>query len=59
MFVFVLKARLPPLAERQREVAQLTEVIARACRRPPENVHILYLPEGSGRMAFGGQIVPD
>jgi hypothetical protein len=57
--VSVLKAKLPSLAERQREVAQLTEMIARACRRPPENVHILYLPEGSGRMALAGQIVPD
>ena len=59
VFVSVLKARLPPLDERQREVARLTEAVARACQRPSENVHILYLPEGSGRMAFGGRIVQD
>ena len=59
VFVSVLKAKLPPLDERQREVTRLTEAIARACRRPPENVHILYLPEGAGRMAFGGTLVPD
>jgi phenylpyruvate tautomerase PptA (4-oxalocrotonate tautomerase family) len=59
VFVSVLKAKLPPPDERQREVTRLTEAVARACRRPPENVHILYLPEGAGRMAFGGRIVPD
>ena len=59
VFVSVLKAKLPPLDERQREVTRLTEAVARVCRRPPENVHILYLPEGAGRMAFGGTLVPD
>ena len=59
VFVSVLKAKLPPIDERQHEVARLTEVIACICRRPPENVHILYLPEGAGRMAFGGTLVPD
>ena len=59
VFVSVLKAKLPPIDERQREVTRLTEAIARTCRRPPESVHILYLPEGAGRMAFGGTLVPD
>jgi phenylpyruvate tautomerase PptA (4-oxalocrotonate tautomerase family) len=59
VFVSILKAKLPPLDQRQSEVARLTEAIARICRRPPENVHILYLPEGAGRMAFGGTLVPD
>jgi phenylpyruvate tautomerase PptA (4-oxalocrotonate tautomerase family) len=59
VFVSVLKAKLSPLDERQREVTRLTEAVARVCRRAPENVHILYLPEGAGRMAFGGRIVLD
>ena len=59
MFVSVLKAKLPPPDERQLEVTRLTEAVARICRRPPENVHILYLPGGAGRMAFGGTLVPD
>ena len=59
VFVSILKAKLPPLDQRQSEVARLTEAIARICRRRPENVHILYLPEGAGRMAFGGTLVPD
>ena len=59
VFVSVLKAKLAPLNERQREVTQLTEAVARVCRRPPEKVHILYLLEGAGRMAFGGTLVPD
>jgi phenylpyruvate tautomerase PptA (4-oxalocrotonate tautomerase family) len=59
VFVSILKAKLPPLDEHQREVTRLTEAVARICRRPLENVHILYLPEGAGRVAFGGRIVPD
>ena len=59
VFVSVLKAKLPPLDERRHEVMRLTEAMARACRRPPESVHIQYLPEGAGRMAFGGTLVPD
>jgi len=59
VFVSVLKAKLPPIDERQVEVTRLIEAVASACRRPPENVHILYLPEGAGRMAFGGTLVPD
>jgi phenylpyruvate tautomerase PptA (4-oxalocrotonate tautomerase family) len=59
VFVSVLRAKLTPLNERQREVTRLTEAIAHTCRRSPENVHILYLPEGAGRMAFGGTLVPD
>jgi phenylpyruvate tautomerase PptA (4-oxalocrotonate tautomerase family) len=59
VFVSILKAKLLPLDERQSEVTRLTAAVALVCRRPPENVHILYLPEGAGRVAFGGRIVPD
>lgn len=58
VFVTVLKAHLPEPAALQAEVAALTEAIAAACGRPPENVHILYLPPGVGRVAFGGKLVP-
>jgi phenylpyruvate tautomerase PptA (4-oxalocrotonate tautomerase family) len=57
VFVTVLKARLPEPAALQVEVTALTQVIAAACGRPPENVHVLYQPAGAGRVAFGGRLV--
>ena len=57
VFVTVLKAKLPEPEALEREVCLLTAEIARLCRRPQESVHILYLPEGTGRMAFGGKLV--
>ena len=60
VFVSVLKAKLPTAAELQTEIASLTAAVAQVCARPPENVHVIYLPEGSGRVAFGGkQVTPD
>lgn len=56
VFVSVLKSKLPSPSDLQKEASQLTAAIAQVCNRPAENVHILYLPEGTGRIAFGGQI---
>ena len=44
-------------AELQTEVDRLTAAIAQICDRPAENVHIIYLPEGAGRIAFGGKVI--
>jgi phenylpyruvate tautomerase PptA (4-oxalocrotonate tautomerase family) len=57
VFVKVLKAKLPSPAAMQTEVAGLTSAVAQTCGRPQENVHIIYEPEGAGRVAFGGDIV--
>ena len=57
VFVSVLKSKLPLPEEMQVEVDGLTAVIAQTCQRPKENIHVLYLPEGRGRIAFGGEIV--
>ena len=57
VFVTVLKARRPVPEQMQAEVARLAQAIAQACGRPVENVHILYLPEAAGRLAFGGRLV--
>lgn len=59
VFVTVLKASLPDPSTMQREIAALTAAVAQACGRPPENVHIFYLPAAAGRAAFGGKWVPD
>ena len=57
VFVSVLIARLPSPDKMQIEVAKLTAAIAKVCARPEENVHIIYLPEGAGRVSFGGKII--
>jgi phenylpyruvate tautomerase PptA (4-oxalocrotonate tautomerase family) len=59
IFVSVLKSRLPSKAELAREAQQLAQAIARISDRPPDNVHILYLPEGVGRIAFGGRLLDE
>lgn len=57
VFVTVLKSRVGGPKELKEEAAKLCAALARACGRPPENVHILYLPEAAGRMSFGGELV--
>ena len=60
VFVSILKAHLPAPDALQAEASRLTEEIAQVCARPVENIHLFYLPEGAGRIAFGGKIVgPD
>lgn len=58
VFVTVLKARFPTPEELPDEVSRLTTAVAKACQRPGANVHVLYLPEARGRIAFGGNLVP-
>jgi len=58
VIVSVLKAQTPSLESLQAEVTKLTAIIAQICNRPPENIHIIYLPEGAGRVAFGGKVLP-
>ncbi|MCH7663623.1 MAG: hypothetical protein IH859_07115 [Chloroflexi bacterium] len=55
VFVEVLKAELPQGEEMGKEAAKLATEIGRICGRRRENVHILYLPAGAGRIFFGGR----
>jgi phenylpyruvate tautomerase PptA (4-oxalocrotonate tautomerase family) len=57
VFVSVLKAQRPTDVALRDEIAQLTTEVARLVRRAPENVHVLYLPDARGRIAFGGELV--
>ena len=59
VFVTVLRAHLPAADILKDEVRRLTDVIAGLCDRPPENVHLQYLPPGACRVAFGGTLVPE
>ena len=58
VFVSVLKSRSCGPLEVKDEAARLCDALALACGRPRENIHILYLPDAAGRMAFGGELVP-
>ena len=57
VFVTVLKSRVSEGSELETEIAQLTQIIARVLNHSEENVHILYQPDGAGRVAFGGRLV--
>ena len=56
VFVSVLKSILPSRDEMKKEVEMITGAVAQICERPSGNVHVIYLPEGRGRVAFGGQL---
>lgn len=57
VFVSVLKSVRPEGERLRDETRLLTEAIAAVCDRPAENVHVLWLPDAKGRMAFGGTLV--
>ena len=57
VFVTILKSKRPTGETLREETGRLTEAIATVCGRPAENVHVLWLPEAKGRMAFGGRLV--
>ena len=57
VFVSVLKARHPAPDALELEADRLAHAVTQVCDWPPENAHIIYLPEGAGRVAFGGKII--
>mgnify|MGYP001580433157 CR=1 FL=1 len=58
VFVSVLRRSAPDPKTVRAEAARLAEIVARACHRAPENVHIIYDAPGAGRVAFGGLLDP-
>jgi len=57
IFISVIKSKLPTVEEMQEEVQKITGAVAQIFGRSSENVHVIYQPEGRGRVAFGGKIV--
>ncbi|HSM70770.1 MAG TPA: hypothetical protein VK851_04440 [Anaerolineales bacterium] len=57
IFVRIIKSQLPDAAVLQTEAEELSNTIALICGRPPENVHTIFEPQGTGRVAFGGKVV--
>jgi phenylpyruvate tautomerase PptA (4-oxalocrotonate tautomerase family) len=57
IFVSVLKSKLSNPEDMQNEVEAITGAVAQVFNRPSSYVHVIYQPEGKGRVAFGGKIV--
>jgi phenylpyruvate tautomerase PptA (4-oxalocrotonate tautomerase family) len=57
VIVSILLAEPPQGAARAEQAARLTQVVAEACGRPVENVHVIFRPPGKGRVAFGGRLI--
>lgn len=57
VFVRVLKRYLPDREALKLEIQQLTRLVASACGRAEENVHIMYDAPAAGRVAFGGRLI--
>lgn len=57
VFVTVLHAHWPEGEALASQVRQVTHAVASCLSRPPERVHVQYVPEAAGRQAFGGELV--
>ena len=57
IFVRIIKSNLPDKLKLELEAKKITSVVANICKRPAENIHIIYEPEGKGRVSFGGKLV--
>ena len=57
VFITILKRHLPEPDVTTEECRALTQTLSVILERPAENVHLLYLPGGAGRVAFGGRLV--
>jgi len=58
VFVSIIKSKIPSHEELQIEAETITKAVAQICERPSTLVHIIYEPAGSGRIAFGGKLIP-
>jgi len=58
VFVSIIKSNIPSHEEMQVEAEKITNAVAKICERPSTLVHIIYEPAGSGRIAFGGKLIP-
>ena len=55
--VHVLKYKIPDQDRLALEAKALARIVANVLRRPERNTHIIYEPDGKGRVAFGGLLV--
>jgi hypothetical protein len=57
VFATILHREPPVGPALEREIAALTEGLARVLARAPDRVHLQYLPAAAGRQSFGGRLV--
>ena len=57
IFVKITHRKLPGIESLKVEARSISEIIAKACERRTEQVHVIYEPSGIGRIAFGGNLV--
>lgn len=57
VFVRLVLARLPDMDQRQRLASEIAGKVGELLGRPYQNVHIIFEPEATGRVAFGGKLV--
>jgi hypothetical protein len=55
--VHVLKYKMPDQERLALEAKELARIVADLLRRHERDIHIIYEPDGKGRVAFGGLLV--
>ena len=55
--VEILKSVLEPEDQLAAEAASVCSIVAKSLGRPERDVHVVYQPAASGRIAFGGKLV--
>ncbi len=55
--VRVLKYKIPDQERLAQEAKELASIVANVLLRPERHTHIIYEPDGKGRVAFGGLLV--
>ena len=53
----MIKSKLHKDSGPQNEAQQISNAVVSICGRLPENVHIIYEPDDSRRIAFGGELI--
>lgn len=56
VFVEVLQADPPQGDALVAQARRLAKAVGMACKRPQEQVHVVFEPPAAGRVAFGGQL---
>lgn len=56
VFVTIISFRRPDGDELQAVAARTTTAVAATTGHPVENVHLIFEPDGAGRVSFGGRL---
>ncbi len=56
VFVTITAHQRPPPADLEAVAGRVTAVVAELTDHPARNVHVIFAPDGAGRIAFGGRL---